>query len=342
MKKAILFLLVFACMFSLCACSNTGNDDDPNVGDKVYTMTICHDEVLDSPQHQAMLALEEYLEDESDGRLQVEIYANGELGSAEKLLEMIKLNTVQGSGFSSDYLSAYDTRLSFMQLPFLFDDYDQVNELVFNPDGTLHKIYQDIAIENGFYVLGFQYDGTRNFSNNVRPIETAADLKGLKVRAQQTSISVSTFEALGCNATSMAYSEVYSALQQGVVDGQDNPAALTLAGKFNEVQNYYSTLGHNAGIAVFVTNYDWLQSLPDDLRELVITAGEEIGAKQQREQVRANEESCLQAIDESGCKVNYITDKSSFIEATKPVYDEYRGIYGDEFMDQILEAVGKA
>lgn len=342
MKKAILFLLVFACMLSLCACSTDDNNDDPAVDSKVYTMTICHDEVLDSPQHYAMLALEEYLEAESDGRLQVEIYANGELGSAEKLLEMIKLNTLQGSGFSSDYLSAYDNRLSFMQLPFLFDDYDQVNELVFNPDGTLHKIYQDIAIENGFYVLGFQYDGTRNFSNNVRPIETAADLEGLKVRAQQTSISVATFEALGCNATSMAYSEVYSALQQGVVDAQDNPAALTLAGKFNEVQKYYSTLGHNAGIAVFVTNYDWLQSLPDDLRELVITAGEEIGAKQQREQVRANEESCLQQIDESGCKVNYITDKSSFIEATKSVYDEYRGIYGDEFMNQILEAVGKA
>ncbi len=357
MKKVLALLLALCMIVALAACgsssssapaapSNTNNtsaasNSSPNSDETVYTMTICHDEVLDSPQHQAMLALEEYLERESNGRLQVEVYPNAELGDANELLEMIAVNNLQGSGFSSDYLSVYDQRLSFMQLPFLFDSYDVVDEHVFNPDGDLHKLYNDIAIENGFYVLGFQYDGTRNFSNNVRPIETADDMKGLKVRAQQTDISVATFTALGCNATSMAYSEIYTALQQGVVDGQDNPAPLTLAGKFNEVQKYYSTLGHNAGIAVFVTSYEWLQSLPDDLRELVLNAGENIGAKQQREAVRANEQAALDEIDASGCKVNYITDKSSFIEATRSVYDSYRKIYGDEFMDTVLKAVGK-
>ncbi len=356
MKRTLALILALCMILGLAACgsstsstpaasessANASTSQAAPADEKVYTMTICHDEVLDSPQHQAMLALEEYLERESNGRLQVEIFPNAELGDANELLEMIAVNNLQGSGFSSDYLSVYDQRLSFMQLPFLFDSYEIVDEHVFNPDGDLHKLYNDIAIENGFYVLGFQYDGTRNFSNNVRPIETAADMKGLKVRAQQTDISVATFTALGCNATSMAYSEIYTALQQGVVDGQDNPAPLTLAGKFNEVQKYYSTLGHNAGIAVFVTSYEWLQSLPDDLRELVLYAGEEIGAKQQREAVRANEQAALDEIDASGCKVNYITDKSSFIEATQSVYDTYRGIYGDEFMDTILKAVGKA
>ncbi len=165
MKKIITSLLALSMVLALTACGggNSGGNSgggtagggaassqEQSGGDgEVYTMTICHDEVLDSPQHQAMLALEEHLESESDGRLQVEIYANGELGSADKLLEMIKMNTLQGSGFSSDYLSVYDNRLSFMQLPFLFDDFDQVNELVFNPDGELHKIYNDIAMENG-------------------------------------------------------------------------------------------------------------------------------------------------------------------------------------------------
>ena len=349
-RKLTSMLLVAVLALSLAACgSNTGSSDSSAVSDadkstddgKVYEMVVSHDEVTDSPQHQAMLALKEYLEKESNGRIKVEIFANGELGDATDTLEMIAANTVQGSGFSSDYLSAYDSRLSFLQLPFLFDDYEQVEKLVFDLEGEFHIMYNDIAKENGFYVLGFQYDGTRNFSNNVRPIETAADMKGLKVRAQQSDMSVATFEALGCNATSMAFSEVYTALQQGVVDGQDNPAPLTLAGKFNEVQKYYSTLGHNAGIAVFVTNYEWLQSLPEDLRELVLYAGEKIGAKQQREAVRANEQSALEEINASGCAVNYIADKSSFVEATKSVYDSYRKIYGDEFMDEVLKAVGK-
>lgn len=355
MKRFIIALVALSMIFALTACGSSPAPaqqqaapaaqapaaEAPAEDTTVYTMTICHDEVLDSAQHRAMCALEEYLEKESNGRLQVEVYPNAELGDAEKLLEMISMNTLQGSGFSSDYLAAYDDRLSFMQLPFLFDDYDQVDELVFNPDGYFHTLYNDIAIENGFYVLGFQYDGTRNFSNNVRPIYTAEDMVGLKVRAQQSDMSVSTFTALGCNATAMSFSEVYTALQQGVVDGQDNPAPLTLAQKFNEVQKYYSTLGHNAGIAVFVTSYEWLQSLPDDLRELVLAAGEEIGAKQQREETRAKEQDALDAIDASGCAVNYITDKSTFIEATQPVYEKFRGVYGDEFMDNVLNAVGK-
>lgn len=154
-------------------------------------------------------------------------------------------------------------------------------------------------------------------------------------------MSVATFDALGCNVTPLAYSEVYTALQQNVVDGQDNPAINVVNMKFMDVQKYYSDLGHDMNISITVCDYDWLMDLPEDLRDIVITGGELYGGKQISEETYAQEQECLKTIEEAGCKVTLIEDKSSFVEATQPVYDQFREVYGDEFMDQVLAAVGK-
>lgn len=354
MKKLFALALSLCMVLSLAACgggggggtssggTSSGSSGSAGSGDgETYTMVIAHDEILESPLHKGFEAFKEYVETESGGRIQVQLYANGELGDAATLANMISMNNVQGSGFNSDILSTYNDKLSFLCLPFLFDNYEQAKELVLNPEGELHKLFQEEANKVGFYILGFQYQGQRGFSNSKREVVTAADMAGLKVRVKQTDVSVATFDALGCNVTPMAFNEVYTALQQKVVDAQDNPANNTLNNKFNEVQSYYSTLGHDMNLSTFAINYDWLMSLPEDLREIVLYAGEEFGAKQVSEDCAEEEVIALQKIDESGCKVTEITDKSSFIEATQPVYDQFRGIYGDEFMDTVLTAVGK-
>lgn len=348
MKKVLAFVLSLCMLLPLVACGNSssgstdGSNGDEITAENPTTMVIAHDEILESPLHKGMDSFKEYVEKESGGRIVVELHANGELGDAANLANLISMNNVQATGINSDILSTYNDKLSFLCLPFLFDDYEQAQELVCNPDGALHQLYQEEANKVGFYILGFQYQGQRGLSNSVREVLTADDMKGMKVRVKQTDTSVATFDALGCNVTPMAFSEVYTALQQNVVEGQDNPATLTLNNKFNEVQKYYSTLGHDMNLSIFVTNYDWLMSLPEDLREIVLYAGEEYGAKQVSDESAAQEEIDLEKINESGCKVTRITDKSSFIEATQSVYDQFRAIYGDEFMDTVLKAVGKA
>lgn len=350
MKKLLAAAVTLCMALSLASCGGGGTSTGKNPpsgsgsgseGGQTYTMVLAHDEILESPLHKGFEAFKEYVETESGGKLQVQLYANGELGDAAPLANMISMNNVQGSGFNSDILSTYNDKLSFLTLPFLFDDYAQAEELVLNPDGALHKLFQEEANKVGFYILGFQYQGQRGFSNSVREINTADDLKGLKVRVKQTDTSVATFDALGCNVTPMSFNEVYTALAQKTVDAQDNPANNTINNKFNEVQSYYSTLGHDMNLSTFAVNYDWLMSLPEELREIVLYAGEEFGAKQVSEGCAEEEVTALEKIDESGCKVTQITDKSSFVEATKPVYEKFRGIYGDEFMDTILKAVGK-
>lgn len=346
MKKLIAGLVSACMMLSLAGCGGGGGGTSPSSGSKndnePIVMVVAHDEIIDSPLHRGMEAFKEYVERESDGRIEVNLYANGELGDAEKLADMIAMGTVHATGCNSDILSTYNDKLSFLCLPFLFDDYAQAKTLVCDPEGALHKLYQEEAIKCGYYILGFQYQCQRGLSNNVREVKTAEDIVGLKLRVKQSEMSVATFEALGCNVTPMSFSEVYTALQQKVVDGQDNPATLTYNNKFHEVQKYYSTLGHDMNLSIFVTNYNWLMSLPEDLREIVIYAGEEYGAKQVSDESEQQDQIDLDRIAESGCQVTRIEDKSSFVEATKPVYEQFRGVYGDEFMDAILEAVGKA
>ena len=189
MKKVLAFVLSLCMLLPLVACGNNGsgnsgsgtagNNGDDITAEHPITMVVAHDEVLDSPQQRAMEAFKEYVEAESGGRIVVELHANGELGDAATMANMIGMGSVQASSFCSDILATYNDKLSFLCLPFLFDDYEQAVDLVWNPDGELHKLYQEEANKAGYYILGFQYDGQRGFSNNVREVLTAEDMKGL-------------------------------------------------------------------------------------------------------------------------------------------------------------------
>ncbi len=341
MKKLLALALALCMLLALTACGSKDDGNTTDDGTETYEMVISHDEIIDSPIHRGLEAFKEYVETESQGRISVKLYPNGELGSAENAVDMISRGTVQVTNCNSDILSSYNDKLTFLCLPFLFDNYDQAYEVACDPNGALHKLYQEEANKSGFYVLGFPYLGARALTNNIREVKTADDMKGLKIRVKNSDMSVATFDALGCNVTPLAYSEVYTALQQNVVDGQDNPAINVVNMKFMDVQKYYSDLGHDMNISITVCDYDWLMNLPEDLRDIVITGGELYGGKQISEETYAQEQECLKTIEEVGCNVTLLDDKSSFVEATQPVYDQFREVYGDEFMDQVLAAVGK-
>lgn len=348
MKKIGILMLTLCMGFSLTACGQK-TAGEPTAKEQTsaasaeepIVMIFSHDEVNDSVIHKSCLDFKDYVEKESGGRIQVDIYPNSELASADKAVDMISMGTVQATNCNSDMLAVYNDKLTFMCLPFLFDSYEQAYEVACDPEGVLHKLYQEEANKAGFYVLGMPYLGARALTNNVREIKTAEDMKGLKLRAKSSDMSVATFDALGCNVTPLAFNEIYTALQQKVVDGQDNPAINDVNLKFIDVQKYYSDLGHDMNISITVCSYDWLMDLPEDLREIVVTAGELYGGKQITELTLEQEEVALKAIEDAGLTVTHIEDKSTFIEATKSVYDKFRAIYGDEFMDQVLAAVGK-
>ena len=305
---------------------------------KVYKIIIADEDNEERTTNQCALKFKERVEKESNGRLSVELHCNGELGGDQETFEGMQLGTIQMVMCGAAALGNYDARFGMLDFPFLFDDYEEMTAAV---TGELGELYDSVAQEYGFKVLGWMYDGARSISNNTKPINTLEDVKGLKMRVMQNDMYISMFKAWGTNPTPMSATEIYTALSQGVIDGQDNPPALGYSQKYYEVQKYYSWTRHTFQNCLVLTSTKWLDSLPDDLRKIVEDAALDMAAEQ-RVMERENESKMEKAIDDSdSCTTNEVADRESFKKASAPVYEEMREKMGSDFVDQVLKAAGK-
>lgn len=345
MKKVLLLILAISMMFVLVACGGEkdGGESDGSeyTVEKPLVFKVGHDGVIDSPVHRAALDFKEKVEKESENRIKVELYPNAELGNAGQMLDLIGMGSMDLASVEASELGLHNEKLSFLSLPFLFESYEQAVELVYTPGAPFYELFQEEANKNNFHTLGFQYYGLRCVANNKREIKVAGDMKDLKMRVMSTPTAVATFEALGSNVTPLAFAEVYTALQQKVVEGQDNPPTLFLEMNFQEVQKYYSLTEHMVSVGVNVVNLEKFEALPEEFQEIIASASEEHLAKQEREETRSDEEDAIKAIAEAGLTVTKIEDKSSFIEATKSVYDDLGKTFGEEFMDKVYKILGR-
>ena len=319
--------------------SNKGSSDAAvNNDSKIYKIIIADEDNEERTTNQCALKFKERVEKESNGRLVVELHCNGELGGDQETFEGMQLGTIQMVMCGAAALGNYDARFGMLDFPFLFDNYEEMTAAV---TGELGELYDSVAQEYGFKVLGWMYDGARSISNNVRPINSLEDVKGLKMRVMQNDMYISMFKAWGTNPTPMSATEIYTALSQGVIDGQDNPPSLGYSQKYYEVQKYYSWTRHTFQNCIVVTTMDWLNSLPDDLRKIVEDAAKDMAAEQ-RIMEHDNEAELEKLIDASGtCTTNEVADRESFKAASTPVYEEMRERMGSDFVDQVLKAAGR-
>jgi tripartite ATP-independent transporter DctP family solute receptor len=351
-KKVLSFLMVAMFIVALAACgggsagteSDDGAEAEASGGDAAQevepiVIKAAHVEAEEAPIHQSFVQFKEYVEAESGGSISVEIYPNGELGSERQVLEAVNLGTVQFSAVTMSNFVQYDDRFSIISLPFLFESYEQQEEAVNGPFGQL---FLDWMEEYGFVGYGYQYDGARCISNSKRPINTVADMNGLKIRVMESPIFISMFELMGANPTPMSFTEVYTALQQGTVDGQDNPPSLTYDSKFYEVQKYYSLTGHVYSEVAVVSNKAFMESIPQEQRDILTAGAEQYLVDWQRELARSLESEYVQKIRDAGVtEVNDITPENirTFIDAVAPIYDEYRELVGAEVFDGALALI---
>ncbi len=315
------------------AAKPAGGDDQ-----KVYKIIIADEDNEERTTNQCALKFKERVEKESNGRLSVELHCNGELGGDQETFEGMQLGTIQMVLCGAAALGNYDARFGMLDFPFLFDNYEEMTEAV---NGELGELYNSVAEEYGFKVLGWMYDGARSISNNVRPVNSLEDVKGLKMRVMQNDMYISMFKAWGTNPTPMSATEIYTALSQGVIDGQDNPPSMGYSQKYYEVQKYYSWTRHTFQNCLVLTTTAWLDSLPEDLKKIVEEAAADMAAEQ-RVMEHDNETKLEKLIDESDtCTTNEVADRESFREASAPVYEEMRKKMGSDFVDQVLKAAGK-
>jgi tripartite ATP-independent transporter DctP family solute receptor len=247
----------------------------------------------------------------------VELYPNAQLGQDPALTQAVKLGTLDIT-VQGPVLEQYVPSLAVLDLPFLYRTMADAHKAQDGPVGGKIKAESDKA---GFRFLGWIDIGMRSVTNSRRPINTLADFKGLKLRVPPGKIFLSTFQALGASTQSIDFGELYTAMQQGVVDGEENPPTTVRVQKYYEVQKYFSLTRHIASFAYAVINKRVFDRQPDSVRKAIEEAGA-IATQKGRDFVAADESESLAFLKQKGMEINEPSDPDSFRLATRPVLDE--------------------
>jgi tripartite ATP-independent transporter DctP family solute receptor len=265
----------------------------------------------------------------SGGALLVKHFPASQLGNERELIEGTKIGTLQMC-FVSGALAGFYKKAQVLDIPYLFANGPVAWKVLDGPFGQ--ELKADILKETGMRVLAYGEVGFRNFTNSVRPIKSPADMKGMKIRVQETPVYVNMIKALGAMPTPIAWSEAYTAMQQKVVDGHENPVSVIIMSKIYEVQKYMILDGHSYGADFTLINEKFFQSLPKEMQAALVERGVQ----------QLNSATGISVAQEKGMQVYSPTDAelAQFRAATqKPVMDYIESQTGREWIDKLLKAV---
>lgn len=322
MKKLLAFTLALTMILMLSACGNQSAQSQPSnnatSGDATEPIVLTT-AVATSDDHVYAVGLRylnDILKEKTGGRISLNIFSNSSLGSEREAVEGTTMGSIDMTLITADgALPAWVPGTQVLSIPYLANSDEEMFALLdeFLPD----KLADEYDSAN-LYCLGYAALGWRNFTNNKRPITSAADMKGLLIRVQEATVWFSLCDALQCQAVPVAFSELYTALQQGTVDGQENPLGTISAQKYNEVQKYMCLDGHTYGAGAIIINKSTWNQLSSKDRVLLQESVNEAVAKQ-REYVQNMNDTYLQQLKDSGMIVCEDPDIESFVEATKGI-----------------------
>lgn len=290
--------------------------------------------------HRALLKFEELVEARSNGDFDVQIFPSSQMGPDREMIESVQSGVLEMAVSPSSFFAGWDPAFAVIELPYMYPSKQVALDVLTGEAGD--KMLA--RLENqGLVGLGWLENGLRQITNNVRPIHKPEDLEGIKLRTMKVPAHVDTFKALGANPTPMNFGEVYSALQQGVIDGQENPVALIDSQRFYEVQKNLSLTGHVFTVYIPVVGEWFWSGLTEDQQALLRDAMTEAAAYQQ-DLVAAEEAGQLQKIRDAGVNVVELTDaeRQVFSDQTQDVRAAYRDTVGAEVFDGWVAAVEAA
>ncbi|MBE0619321.1 MAG: TRAP transporter substrate-binding protein [Burkholderiales bacterium] len=270
------------------------------------------------------------------GKAKVVVYGSSQLGSDKEMLQKMKLGTVDMVEPSTVMGSVSDIYGVF-EMPYLVKDRKHMQRI--EKELYWSKFEPELA-KKGYKTLAIWENGYRHITNNKRPINKPADLAGIKLRVPNSKWRVNMFKAYGANPSPMKFSEVFTALQTGVMDGQENPLSQIVSGKFYEVQKYLSLTGHVYSPAYLIVSAKHFAKLPADVQKILDETAKETQAFVYAKAAK-DDEALLEKMKTTDIKIN-VADKDAFIAASKPIYDEFAGEVplGKEVIERAI-ALGK-
>ncbi len=278
--------------------------------------------------HIAALKFKELAEEKTKGEVKIEIYPNASLGDERTLLEGMQIGTIDMGVITNGPVANFYPRIAVFELPFFFGSPEAAYGVLDGPVGQ--KLLQNLQ-EIKLAGLAYAERGFRNLTNSKRPVNVPADMKGLKIRVMENPVYIDTFKTLGANAVPMAWTECLTALQQGTIDGQENPINVIYAFKLNQTQKYLSLTRHTYAPALFVMSQKLYSSLTPEV-QAALTEAASLAAKHERKWNAEQEQGQLKALSDQGMKI-LSPDLGPFKEAVKPVYDKYKDRFGDVLAD---------
>ena len=296
-------------------------------------MVIKFSHVTNTDKHPKGIAaslLQTRVNEEMNGTACMEVFPNSTLYNDDKVLEAMLQGDVQLAAPSLSKFEKFTKQFRLFDLPFMFKDIDAVDAFQASDAGQSMK---DSMQRRGLQGLAFWHNGMKQMSANV-PLVLPSDANGLKFRVQSSDVLVAQMEAIGGSPQKMAFSEVYGALQQGVVDGQENTWSNIYGRKFFEVQDGVTETNHGIIDYLVVTSVDWLDSLDADTRDQFLTILEEVTTTRNAEAFAVNE-SAKQAIVDAGGAIRQLDDtqRAAWVDAMKPVWDMFTGDVGQDMID---------
>lgn len=269
----------------------------------------------------------------SQGSIDVEVVADVTKG-AKDLIDSVRADSIFATWATIPFISRLVPDVEALSLPFIFKDY---NELMRAVDGPVGRLIEARLAAKGFTVLGWMWLGSRNVTNAKRPLKTPDDFKDLKIRVQPSETHLATFRALGANPVAMDIKDVYRALQQGDIDGQENPYSVIHANKFFETQKYLSDSGHVLDLIVFIASKKALMNLNPE-QQKAIRDSARFAVAQQHKMAAEAEAAALSALKDKGMQFDPLPSATrvAMRKATSVVIDGVRARLGAELVDKVV------
>ena len=286
-----------------------------------------------APESDGLRAMADYVSSHTDGRITIDIQYAGALGGEREMLEGVQLGTIDLEFLATAVIGNFDPDIQILDTPFLYNDLAQAEAVLSGPIGA--RLMEPFEA-HGFIGLALGGNGFRQLTNNVRPVLAAEDVDGLKLRTMENPVYVEVWKTLGALPTPMSITEVYPALQQGVVDGQENPIGAIINNRFDEVQKYVSLINYSFNSAAIVMSpVAWDQLSEAD--RAVMRAGAQEAFRVTFETVAAQQSDGIAHLRSKGLTVEEHPDLQGFRDRLGPVYDKIYARFGEDRVREIQD-----
>ena len=330
MKKLFSALLVV--LISGATCAWAAGVDIPYVQKPKYKLRLAHALQTDSPYDKGANRFSQLVAIYSKGAASVQVFGNAQLGLEHDAVKDAQLGLVDFSLNAINNITMWYPKMDVTIMPMIFRDRYHVEAFLASP--VWENMKAEYLKASGLRIISVFEWGDRGIATKKTAIEKPSDLKGLKIRLPKNPVMLDTYQALGATPTAIDFGELYSALQQGLADGLESPPQGVIDMKVTDFLKNYSAAHIFYGLAIITMNEKKFQSLPPEMQQVVVRAGEEAGEYQRWTSAVAHVDG-LERLEKLGVKVNVVKDMAPFWEAVQPVYKKYGPIIGEDLIEQV-------